>query len=122
MPPDQWTQQLQSAHDRAFNVAESAHLRYANSFDARLRALLAVSPPVDDVVLDYEGTLALCIKTLEGMDFTADDLRFILVFITMCWGKRPAVLFAQIGSTLAGDALPAGSPPASSIPSAGNPA
>lgn len=122
MPLDQWSEQLQAAHDRAFNIAESALPRYAAPFEARLRALLAASPPADDAVLDHENTLATCIQALEEMDFTADDLRFILVVITMCWGKQPAGLFAQLGLTLAGDALPADSRPASPTPAAGNPA
>lgn len=47
--------------------------------------------------------LAGCINALEEMAFTAGDLRFILVFLTMCWGTQPAALFAQLQAT-AGEA------------------
>ena len=45
---------------------------------------------------DRVAALAGCIKALEEMEFTTDDLDFILVFLTMCWGRQPAALFAQL--------------------------
>lgn len=68
-------------------------------FMNRLHAL--ANAGASDAELDREGVLGLCVRWLEEQGFSADDLRFILVIITMFWNKHPAALFETLRSAAA---------------------
>ena len=64
---------------------------------AKLTAAFAKEPDTTtNPEQDRAEALAGCIRALEEMDFTTDDLDFILVLLTMLWGRQPAALFAQL--------------------------
>lgn len=66
-------------------------------FMNRLHAL--ANAGASDEELDREATLGLCMRWLDGPEFTTDDLRFILVIISQFATSHPAALFAQIRNT-----------------------
>ena len=65
-------------------------------FMNRLQALADAG--AGEAELDREVALSACARWLEGWDFTADDLYFILTFISQFANSHPAALFASLRS------------------------
>lgn len=79
-------------------------------------AVVVARPAAKTADADREATLNTCIKALNELPFSADDLRFLLTLITMAWGTPPAALLERLRDSSTSDSSQAGAAPDCAAP------
>lgn len=82
--------------------------RYGDEFERHLYEMRAQG--AGDAEIERAGVLETLLAAIEDMNFSTDDLRFILVLLAMCWDKHPARLYAQFLHSGGGTDQPAAAP------------